>query len=496
MSNLLECFKKSRMHHKLNWYLFNDILWILLTIFIVIFKATSNSITGDELSTLSIISNNDYTSIIKHSYDYDFNPPFYFILTKFFYNLIPSNLGFRFISLLSFVLSQLLIYSIKGKGKGFLSSIVYLNPLMIYFGSFGRSYMLSILLVILIFKFSRCQPLDRRAGIRQFIVLGSLISIGFWTNYLIGIFVSLLYFFMTFQVKDKKTYISNLLILFAICIPVLIIELQHIYEYTKVLGGIEQEQSSLGVIYKLFYICYGLIFGETLAPTNLSVYVLSFLFLISIAYTMFYFKGRIAKRSLLILSFSSLAIALTSLTDFGRPMYVFYVLPFIPLLIQDLNMSLGRKNFYPIALILSSIYIISNFNYITSNSQYYFSPVSTINYDEIFKEWDSDTSMLIVSPSYNVYNYERFHKSIEKNIYFIDHFNDSVKEAELIKLQSKLIEYDNIIFLHEKPNKFIEDIHDILHTKYILSSAQCKEHKSIISRIEYCYFSINNYNRK
>lgn len=480
---------------KIRNYLVEDTLWIILSFIIVLIKAISNSITGDELSTLSIITNNNYFEIISHDYSYDFNPPLYFVLTKFFYSVFPTNLGFRFVSVISFLLSQLFVSSMI-REKKFFSAIVYLNPLMIYFGSFGRSYMLSILFVIAIYHLSLELFSQKRFKIQDLFILGSLLSLGFWVNYLIGIYAALLYLLMLFTEKIKKIYISRLIILLGLCIPILVFETQFLLNYTSTLSGIKQEQSSFGFLFQLFYISYGLLFGETLAPSNRLVLILPVLLLVSGFYMLATAKVRVSKKSLVLISLSILAITFTSLSNFGRPMYVFYVLPFIPVIIDDINSSSDRKKTIPFVLTLGLIYLISNFNYITSNSNFYFSPVSTIEYDKIFKQWNEDKTLLLVSPSYNVHNYKRFHSSSTKDILFIDHFDESIKESIIKKLECKLPEFERITFIHEKPNKFIEDIHDVITKEYSLSLKECKEHKSIMSGLKYCYFSINNYVKK
>lgn len=484
------------MVQKIKNHLIGDILWITLSFLLVLTKAISNSITGDELSTLSIITDLNYSEIISHKYTFDFNPPLYFVVTKFFYNLIPTNLGFRFVSVVSFLLNQLILSSMIKRKKNLFSLIIYFNPLMIYFGSYSRSYMLSILFVIAIYHYSRNLYSQSRFRIHYFIILSSLISVGFWINYLIGIYTAFLFLLTLLTERIKKIFISRLIILLGLCIPILIFESQFILNYTSTLSDIKQDQSTFGFLYQFLYICYGLIFGETFAPAHELVLILPTLLLISGIYLFRVPGWKLSKKSLKLILLSFLTISLTSLSNFGRPMYVFYLLPFIPIVLENINSSVDKRKFIPLSATLGLIYSISNFNYMTSNSIYYFSPVSTIEYDEIFKSWEDDNTLLIVSPSYNIHNYKRFHNSNTKNTIFIDHFDESRKELIINELKMKLTEFDKATFIHEKPNQFIEDIHNVITKEYYLSAKECKEHKSIISGLQYCYISFNNYEKK
>jgi len=472
-------------------------VWLLLSISFVLYKAVTGSITGDELSTLQIISNLNYKEILNHSYDYDFNPPLYYLLTKISFNLIPTNLGFRLITVIAFVFVQTAILRlIIPENKTLSTGWVLLNPLMIYLGCFGRSYMLAIAICLMVYYYTLKVFQSKKNNPLIVLYLGIIITIGFLTNYLVGAFTALLYIILISINRFSNSSIINTIKIFVLCLPVILIEIPYILSYTEILGGIKQTQATNGPIIQLIYMVYGIIFGETLAPVNLFVILLSGIIAVMVFYSLIKIRNRLSKETSLILAICAVAIPITSFTNFGRPMYLFYIVPLLPIPFIELTTKGNRRFSIVLTIIFILIYLFSNLNFLTNNSKYYFSPVATIQYDELFKNWNSKNSLTIITPSYNKSNFYRLNSKDTKNIWFVNNYDIDSTDDYLNNLTQKMSLFDTIHFIHEKPDTIITAIHERIITEFDIISHQCDEHKSLTTKSDYCYFTVNSYSRR
>ena len=114
----------------------------------------TQSLIGDELSTLWIVLNNDLIDTVRLvKTDAEITPPLYFVLAWFATRLGDSPELVRLPALLAGVASIPLMYELgkrtAGQGAGLVAAAIFaLSPAMVYFSANGRSYSLLTFLLI------------------------------------------------------------------------------------------------------------------------------------------------------------------------------------------------------------------------------------------------------------------------------------------------------------------------------------------------------------
>jgi len=134
---------------------------ILLFLFSFLLRLISlnQSLWLDEAVTAKVVRQFNFFSIIKEFLPYDFHPPFYYFLMKFWTNIFGhSEISLRFPSIIFSMLSGFVVYKIgsllENKKLGFWAAVFFLfNPLIIYYSQEARMYMMTTFFVILGFYF-------------------------------------------------------------------------------------------------------------------------------------------------------------------------------------------------------------------------------------------------------------------------------------------------------------------------------------------------------
>jgi len=134
---------------------------ILLFLFSFLLRLISSnqSLWLDEGVTAKVVRQFNFFSIIKEFLPYDFHPPFYYFLIKFWTDIFGySEISLRFPSIIFSILSGFVVYKIgsllKNKKLGFWATVFFLfNPLIVYYSQEARMYMMVNFFVIVSFYF-------------------------------------------------------------------------------------------------------------------------------------------------------------------------------------------------------------------------------------------------------------------------------------------------------------------------------------------------------
>lgn len=121
---------------------------IFLPSFFLRLISLDQSLWLDEAVTAKVVKTFDYLTIIQKFSPFDFHPPLYYLLMKFWTNIFGySEISLRFPSIIFSLLSGFLVYKIGSlltdKKLGLWAAVFFLfNPLIIYYSQEARMYMM------------------------------------------------------------------------------------------------------------------------------------------------------------------------------------------------------------------------------------------------------------------------------------------------------------------------------------------------------------------
>ncbi len=121
-------------------------IFILAVLFLLRLTNVEQSLWLDEGISAHVAKNNGFLEIIPNFSVYDFHPPLYYIIVKFFGEVLGySDLSIRLPSLLFCLVATYFVYKMWGKW----ASILFLaNPLVFYYSQEARMYMLTTALLM------------------------------------------------------------------------------------------------------------------------------------------------------------------------------------------------------------------------------------------------------------------------------------------------------------------------------------------------------------
>lgn len=464
---------------------------------ISIFLAFNKSITGDETSTAYLATNLSFSDLIFQNYDGEFNPPLFFIINKIlidyfgYHSILLKSIPLFFFFLSAFIFRETLKYFFKNEFHVNTATIIYLiTPLNFYYSLFDKPYSFLLLVSNLLIYLS---ILIKRDPQKKYFIFYLLISvIGIYTHFFTGLIMFLL--FITgapFFWKYHKSFILKIFLLNLLTLLALIPEIFILKDILISVTSIEQPQSESGYLMKIFFLIYGLFFGNTMMPVN--IYIISLVILCGfILFITLAFNAKKFSRDPLIL-FSVIYMTLTILfigaTNIARPMYIIFLTPILIFAISIITFKHHKYYFLPFVLIL---FIFSDINFISSNSKYYLSPLDTIKYNKFynFNEIDfkiDEQDVVIISPSYNKSSFALYNQSINKAIYI----NPYIK----IENQLKNIKLDgnNVHLFYENHNSNLERLLDDHLSDYKKITQVDRKHISFSEKHQYSFFKINSY---
>lgn len=124
------------------------LIFIFILAFFIRLIALNQSLWLDEATTALVVLKYSYLSIIKDFSPFDFHPPFYYLLLKFWTNIFGySEIALRMPSVIASLVTGFFVYKIakllNGSKTGFWASLFFLfNPLIIYYSQEARMYMI------------------------------------------------------------------------------------------------------------------------------------------------------------------------------------------------------------------------------------------------------------------------------------------------------------------------------------------------------------------
>jgi len=216
------------------------IYFVFFISFLIRLIAINQSLWLDEAITAKVMKTFDFLAIIQKFSPFDFHPPLYYLLIKFWTNIFGySEISLRFPSIIFSLLTGFVVYKIGDllvdKKFGFWATVFFLfNPLIVYYSQEARMYMMTTFFVILSFYFfiktqkklqSQNSPSDSEGKIQNlifennFLLMNLFLILSFFTFYGSIFFILAILFYFLF----KKQYKYLILITFYLILVFLIV---------------------------------------------------------------------------------------------------------------------------------------------------------------------------------------------------------------------------------------------------------------------------------
>lgn len=369
------------------FYLSVIFLWACFQFYLVTIK----SFSGDEASTLKILSGFSLEQIIFRDYLGDFNPPLYFVLLKILFYFSDNEFYLRFINVILGILTSYFYL----KTNSFLSYkwfiiVLVLSPVFSFVFFFLRPYALLFFFISLSWYLYN---LKNQNNIFYFYFLFFNL-LGVFTSYLF--FFWLLYIFLYTIIFNRSNWLLTLTIFSCVIIGILLLknvlflDLQSVFSIKQVFN--------YNIIEIFFYNFSGLVlseFGLFLKDWPLLfIFILFILFLYNLSKIYLILKNKIV---LFNLSFLFFYVSLISFSGVPRAQYAFL---FFPIYLILLNFIFQYK-IKSIFVFVIGLQCFSLFIWASNLTKFYSSPVFGIDYREQINLIDKDIP-LFVYPEYNV----------------------------------------------------------------------------------------------
>lgn len=209
---------------------------LLLTALLIRFVSLSQSLWLDEAITANVIHKFGYIAIIKNYSPFDFHPPLFYWLEKFWTSLFGySEISLRYPSVIFSVLTGYFIFkivkSLKNNNAGFWAASFFLfNPLIIYYSQEARMYMMTTFLLTLSLYYYL--QIIKSQNIKATILYAIFSSFSFLTFYGSIFLILPMLFYLFYKRKFKSFAISGLILFlsFLIISPLLYQQLKNAKE--------------------------------------------------------------------------------------------------------------------------------------------------------------------------------------------------------------------------------------------------------------------------
>jgi hypothetical protein len=389
-------------------------LGYLFLILIVFYLAITKSINGDEVATLSLVTENTYRQLLMGKPG-EYNPPLYYIIVKFLFNLFGNNnLSLRLASILFLIFTYIAYVKInlyiKFKIKVneiYIQYFLITSPLILFYSYQARAYtallFYSVILTLLTIKIIESN--NKSTKIFNFLYIIFLV-LGMYSHYFVSISALIILVSIPIFINNyiyRKKILFKFIILNFIGFLLFLPEVSNAFINYKSVSNIQTIQSEFNILYRMGFVLFGLLFGEAFKPDNL------FLIVVAVTYSCFIFynivenlKNKIIIKILLIILF---IIFLISSLPVARSMYGIMLILIFPYFINTIIVKKSVKLIYTFFIINGFIFLITFYNIITNNGNLYFMPAYSIEYNKTFKEINNieknKNINFLITPSWN-----------------------------------------------------------------------------------------------
>ncbi len=361
------------------------LLLLFIFAFLIRLIALNQSLWLDEATTAKVISEYGYLGIIKYFSPFDFHPPLFYLLEKFWAGLFGyTEVSLRFPSVLFSLATGYFVYligrKIKNEKVAIWATVLFLfNPLIVYYSQEARMYMMAtfFLTVSLYFLEKKLQTQNSKLKTQNLysFVFSLFISLSFLTFYGSIFLIIPMLFYLIYKKQSKFFYLSFVILFFSFLLlsPLLF---QQFINARKSLTLVVNWKNVLGTanFKNLILIPIKFSFGRISFYPKWLYWFLAGTWTIIV--TFFVIKGSLKNKFLVFLIIDSLIIAV--LFSFFTPLLQYfrfiYLIPLVSLLIAlapDLSINpsslkLRRASRYIIIIgffLLSFVYLLdSNFH--------------------------------------------------------------------------------------------------------------------------------------
>ncbi len=326
-----------------------SIFFILLISFLIRLISLNQSLWLDEATTAKVVQTYSYLHIITKFSPFDFHPPLYYIMIKFWTSIFGfSEISLRMPSVIFSILAGLVIYKIgsilKNKTVGFWAAAFFLfNPLIAYYSQEARMYMLAVFLLStsLLFLIKILQVKSEKLKVKSFdlIAFNLFYILSFFTFYGSIFFIITMLLILLYKKRYKLFLISlifNLLSLIIIS-PLLLQQLIHARESLQIVMNWRQVLGTL-TIKNLLLIPLKFSSGRISFSPKFFYYIISGLWAVVVWF--FILKGGLRNKLLFFLLVTPLVLGL--LFSFFSPLLQYFrFLYLIPVMV--ILLSFGSK---------------------------------------------------------------------------------------------------------------------------------------------------------
>lgn len=393
------------------------LFWVLIQFYLVRVK----SFSGDEASSLSLISNG-FIYIINKNYVGDFNPPLYFILLKLWVSISTNEYFIRSFGIILGLTYFLLVFSTFKRNYITLVVLLLTSPVVSFSFFFLRSYGLLVVLTMALYSMYFNERYILRKETKYLCVLFIILA-GSWTSYLFFVFE--FYIFISLLLRDKKFSFDVLFFTGAGLFAFLSVFIFFVDDLS-IVSSIHQI-AHVSFVKLLLYNLGSLVFSDFgLFPVVFYLLAFSltcFFVLWNIKTVIGAFKNRTIYWPFI---FICCAVLLVSLSGVPRAQYLIVVLVPFQIFLYHLFQEKLRSLFVIVVL----FQVFGLISWITNSKEYYSSPVFAIDYRR-YKLALGGIENILVYPSYNKVIFDYYYGK-EINVSDVYGFSDKAVPNELL----------------------------------------------------------------